>query len=160
MVDIVGTAPAAPLRITVRPNSITRGRDGLRALIAVAAVSIPVAGWFALAGAWPVTLFALVAPLGVALALRHLRRQAGDVERITLARETLTVDRHEQGDVRHLEFNGCWVTLVAHRAASGGCDYLALRSHGHEFPLGRNLTDDERATVGRTLQARLARLRG
>lgn len=159
MVDIVSTANTAPLRITVRPNSILHWGEGTMTLAIAAPLGTVIAGGSVMLGAWPVAPFVLTALAGLAGALILVHRHLDDCERIVLDRDRLTVDRHLPGQDQHFEFNGCWVQLVQRRARSGGCAYLALRSYGRELPLGRDLTDDERASVGRLLAARLARLR-
>lgn len=159
MVDIVSATNTAPLRITVRPNSVQHWWEGALTLAVAAPVGLLIAAGFLLLGAWPVAPFVLLALGGLALAVYLVYRHVGDFERIVLDDDKLTVDRHAPGRDQHFEFNGCWVQLVQRRASAGGCAYLALRSHGRELALGRDLTDDERASVGRLLAARLARLR-
>lgn len=170
MVSIVGRETPLPiaegppnseaLRITVRPNCAGRDKAGLVALAITTAITVAVGVGFALAGAWPVGVCAVAAPLGIAAALFHLHRHAGDYERITLGPRDLTIDRRRGRSFRHYEFNPYWVSLVTHPTPSGGFDYLALRSHGRELPLGSDLTDRERERIGELLQSALPRLQG
>lgn len=159
MVDIVSAAPAATLRITVRPNSAMHHGEGLLTLAVTVPLAVIIAAVFFFLGAWPVVPFVLLALAALGLAVYCVQRHAGDFERITVDDETLSVDRHDpQGD-EHFEFNGYWVQIIRRQAAAGGCAYLALRSHGRELAVGHDLTDDERASVGRALLSRLARIR-
>jgi uncharacterized membrane protein len=159
LLDRVDTELVKPLRITLRPSSAVHGR--WRALILLGL--IPVCGTiglgFTLLGAWPVLPFLLMAMFALVGLLQHIERHAGDYERITVNDDRLIVDRRAAEEDEHLEFNSQWVQLVSQDIAPGETRYLALRSHGQEHPLGRNLSDDERATVGRLLRARLNALR-
>lgn len=159
MVDIVSAANAAPLRITVRPNSVLHRGEGALTLALTAPVGVAIAIGFAFLGAWPVAPFVLLALAGLAAAVYLVHRHIGDFERIVVDDDKLTVDRHDPRGDEHFEFNGHWVQVVQRPSSEGGCAYLALRSHGRELPLGSELTADERATVGRALHDRLADLR-
>lgn len=159
MVDIVNTAAATPLRITVRPNSAVNGKWHAFVLLLVVPVFSAVGIGFALIGAWPVLPCLLIVMLALVVALRHIERHAEDFERITLNDDVLTVDRHAPDQDEHMEFNSRWVQVVSLDSAPGETRYLALRSHGRELPVGHDLTDTERATVGGALRSRLSRLR-
>jgi len=156
MVDIVGDAQRAPLRITIRPNSAFHPRDAMCAAAIAAPVGAILAALFVSLGAWPVAFFLLFAVGGLWMAVLAVRRERGDIERIAFDDWTVTVDRHDarKGDT-HLEFNGPWVQVIERPSINGGCEYLALRSQGHEIALGQCLSLDERAAVGRLLRTRL-----
>ena len=159
MVDIVSAASATPLRITVRPNcAFVRGDQNLLVGIVVpVGIAIGLVFWHL--GAWPVVPFVALALAALLVAGYAVRRHADDFERITLTGDRLFVDRHDPKKDEHYEFNGHWVQVVCHPAAAGGCDYLAVRSHGREVQLGHDLTDGERASVGAALISRLGSLR-
>lgn len=159
MVDIVGSAGAAPLEITVRPNCALRAGECFVVLALLLPVSLLIAAGFTFFGAWLVVPFVALALAALLWAMRELARHAGDFERITLAGDRVLVDRHRPDADEHFEFNGYWVQVICRPAAAGGCDYLALRSHGRELVLGLDLTDRERASVGKALLTRIARMR-
>lgn len=159
MVDIVSTANATPMCITVRSNSVLHRGERARTMALTVPLALAMAVGFALVGGWPVAPFVLLALVGIGLAVYLVHRHLGDFERIVVDADRLTVDRHDPDGEQHFEFNACWVQLLQRTTPEGGCAYLALRSHGRELPLGNNLTDDERASVGRALRDRLARLR-
>lgn len=160
MVDIVSTANAAPMCITVRPNSVLHRSDGIWALAVATPVVLVVAVAFALLGAWPVAVCMVLSLIGLGVAVYLVERHTTDFERIVVDADRLTVDSHDPAGDHHFEFNGYWVQIVQRPAEDGGCAYLALRSHGRELVVGQGLTDDERASVSLALRARLARLRG
>lgn len=159
MVDIVNTPPAAPLRITVRPNCAARRGEGVRTLAVATPIGVAIALGLFWLGAWPVVPFVTLALAALTLAVHLVERRAGDFEQITVDDDKLTVDRHDRADDEHFEFNCYWVQVIVRKAAAGGCAYLALRSHGREVALGHDLTDEERASVGGLLLSRLACLK-
>ncbi len=159
MVDIVNTAAANRLRITVRPNSAVNGRWHTFVLLLLIPIFGAVGIGFSLLGAWPVLPCLLVVLLILVWAIFHIESHAEDFEQITLGEDVLTLDRHGPEENEHLEFNTQWVQVVSHDIGPDETRYLALRSHGREHPVGHRLSDDERATVGRELRARLNRLR-
>lgn len=154
MVDIVCTASATPLRITVRPNSAVNGHWRAFVLLLLLPLFSAIGVGFVLLGAWPVVPCLALALGGLWLALRAVERHADDFEEIMLRGDHLLLDRHDRTGDQHLEFNCHWVQVV-----SRGAGYLALRSHGREFPVGHDLNDAERAAVGRELRSVLARTR-
>ena len=161
MVDIASSAnatPMTPMCITVRPNSVLHMGEGTLTLLIVSTIGIVISAGFALLGVWLVAPFVLLALGGLGLGVFLVHRHAGDFERIVVDADRLTVDHHDATGDQHFEFNACWVQVVQKAALDGGCAYLALRSHGRELALGHDLTDDERASVGRALRVRLARL--
>jgi uncharacterized membrane protein len=159
MVDIVCTAAANLLRIMVRPNSATNGQWRRLVLALLLPVFCAVGFGFTLLGAWPVLPCLLTVMLALGLALGHIERHAGDFECLTFREQTLTLHRHTPRRDEFVEFNCAWVQLVSHDIAPGETRYLALRSHGHEHPVGRHLSDWERATVGHALRLELNKLR-
>ncbi|HMV54690.1 MAG TPA: DUF2244 domain-containing protein [Rhodocyclaceae bacterium] len=156
MVNIVGDASRAPLHITIRPNSAFHPRDAICAAMVAAPVGAILAALFVSLGAWPIALFLFLTFCGLWMAVLAVRRERGEVERISFDEWTVTIDRHDakSGDT-HLELNGPWVQVIEKPSLNGGCEYLALRSHGHEIVLGQCLSLDERAAVGRVLRTRL-----
>lgn len=159
MVDITSTTLAAPMCIMVRPDGVLHRGEGVQLLGLGVAAAIVVSIGFSIFGAWPVAPFVVLALAGLGFVFYLLSRHAGDFERIVIKDDWLIIDRHAPGGDEHFEFNGYWVQVVQKDTLDGGCAYLALRSHGQELVLGHHLSDDERASVGRALRARLARLR-
>jgi uncharacterized membrane protein len=64
------------------------------------------------------------------------------------------VEVHEGRKVTRLEMNRCWARVVCARDGSR----LALRSHGREIEVGRNLCNAERADMARELARELRRI--
>lgn len=159
MVDIANAAKTAPLRIIVRPNSALHRGEGALTLAITAPIGLAIATVLIAFGAWLAVPFVLLALTALTAAVYAVYRHRDDFERIVIADDKLTVDRHQPDGDQHFEFNGYWVQVVQRHAETGGCAYLALRSHGRELALCHYLNDAERAVVGRVLSSRLALLR-
>lgn len=157
MVEFVGAETPAQFSITARPNFV-RGKPGLRlAMFVLLPWSIVMGMIFLTLGVWPVTLFLALPVTGILWAFLHLERHAGDYERLVLDADRLILESHTLEEDRRLEFNSHWVQVALHPAAGG--NRLTVRSHGKEFPFGLLLSDEERATVSREVNQRLARIR-
>jgi uncharacterized membrane protein len=159
MVEFATVDSAARFSIIARPNSV-KGRSGL---VVTLSVLLPVCtlagGGFLALGAWPVTLYMLLAVAAVMAAFLHVERHAQDFERLTLDGDRLILDWHSPGEDRHLEFNSHWVQIDLQPLAAAHGNCLALRSHGRAVPFGRLLSDDERVALGLELRRRLAQIR-
>ncbi|MFC5300753.1 DUF2244 domain-containing protein [Azospira restricta] len=159
MMECLQHGSPLPFRVTARPGPGVRW-PGLRVALAVLLPWFAAAGtFFALHGAWPIVAWMAAALAGLVAAFLHLKRHAGDFERLTLDADRLVVDSHAPGDDRHTEFNSHWVSAALRRVDAAGTRRLVLRAEGKEVAFGRLLSDAELAIVGRELGRRLARLR-
>jgi uncharacterized membrane protein len=159
MVEFATVGSAARFSVIARPNSVTR-KSGL---VVTLAILLPVctlvgAGFLAL-GAWPVTIYMLLAVVALVAAFLHVERHAEDFERLTLDGDRLILDWHSPGEDRHLEFNSHWVQVELQPVAARPGNRLALRSHGRAIPFGQLLSDNERVALGLELRHRLAQTR-
>lgn len=120
----------------------------------VAAVTVAIAGGFALAGAWVILPFS-----GLELAFLYgvlllLGRQHGDYERISLQGDRLILESVDSRRARRLEFNRCWTRVVLGRDPVSGHRRVALKSHGREVEIGRFMNDNERLALAGELRRR------
>lgn len=129
---------------------------------AIALLTFIIAGAFALAGAWLVLPFAGLEVLTVGLALHHLRRHAGDEERICLTTSDVEITRRVAGIGRdHIvryRFPRYWTQLRIERTSSSNGSSptrLFLRSHGREAEIGTMLTEIQKQDLARQLKQRL-----
>jgi uncharacterized membrane protein len=114
-----------------------------------------VAAGFALLGAWPVTPFAGLEILGLAVAFRLVARRDGDYERLTVVGELVRFEACNQGVAYCFECNRAWVQLVRRSAIHGQTCRLTLRSHGQEVSIGRLMTDEQRLAWAQELATQL-----
>jgi uncharacterized membrane protein len=122
----------------------------------LASVSLVIAVVFAMLGAWLILPFAGLEIAALALVLRWLRAHADDFERLSVSGEVVTLEVCEKNRLRRFEFNRAWARLVVRDRSWSTSLYLALRSHGREFEIGRYLDDGGRQALARELHGRLA----
>ena len=159
MVQHIGAALPAYYCILIRPNLAywAQVAEGLPLLVVALGLVALLASVLVAPGA-----ASLLVGLGLGGSVgvwRHLRRHAGDYERLTLCQDRLILERHGPRRDEWVEVNSLWVQMVAPPEPGGGFRYLALRFVGKEIPFGRYLNAEERAQVGREIRALLANLR-
>lgn len=144
-------APAAGFsRLARRNNSLSSaGRQLVFGLLF--AVSVGIACAFAAAGAWLILPFAGLEMGVLYWAFRSIERRAGDYERIVIDGDRIRIEIREAGRDHHHEMSRYWSQV----AVSRGGARLALRSHGRELEIGRNLSDDQRLALARELGSEL-----
>jgi uncharacterized membrane protein len=120
-------------------------------------VTLALAGWFAWHGFWPVLAYAVIELICLGLCQRWCQLQAGFVEQIVVASDTVIVDQDFGRRHEHVEFNRYWAQVVMKVPdARLHPRSLFIRSHGRECEVGRCLTESERDR----LEQRLASLIG
>ena len=149
-------SPEAPaLDVTLRPyRSLSpTGFAVLMAAMGIAGCATGAA--FFLIGAWPVPGFLGLDILLVYIAFRVSYRRGRAWERVTLTRETLTVERGAPGRAAmRWTFQPYWLRVELDNAKR-----LLLASHGRRFEIGSFLPPDERFAFAGTLQDALARVK-
>jgi uncharacterized membrane protein len=139
-------------RIARRNNSLSStGR--LLVFVFIFAVSVGIAAAFAVFGAWLVLPFAGLEMLVLYLAFRYFERHADDYEQIEIDGDQVKLERLEAGSLSTAALSRYWARVAVSRDGSR----LALRSHGREFEIGRNLSDEQRLELAQALQRRLRR---
>src|SRR6185436_6595352 len=127
-----------------RNNSLGRGgRLGVFAFIFV--VSVGIATAFAILGAWLILPFAGLKMALLYLAFRYVDRHSGDYELIAIDGDRVEVEAFEGGRRQRHEFNRQWARLVV----VGEGERVALRSHGRELEIGRELGRRMNGAAGR-----------
>ncbi len=114
---------------------------------------------FVVLGAWPLPgLWAFDAAL--CYAVYRWKYSAGELsEKVELTEEELRVTRiHPSGKKESWNFNPYWVRFE-HRRGHNVANELRLMSHGRALVFGMFLSDAERASFARALNAALARQR-
>jgi uncharacterized membrane protein len=103
-----------------------------------------VSGVFALRGFWFVSVFAALEMAGVAIAVRHWARHAGDRERIALSDDCLLIERVEAGCVRRLRLDPCWTRIAPPTRRR---HLIGLESRGLKVELGSFVSEPVRHRV-------------
>jgi uncharacterized membrane protein len=121
----------------------------------LSAVVLAIAVGFALNGAWLILPFAGLEVLGLVLACRAIKRQAGDYESVSIVGDKVVIHQCRSGQLRMFEFNRYWAQAVLSPAPGRPGGKLAIRSHGREVEIGNYLTAAQRAAAARQLRERL-----
>ncbi|MDB5865826.1 MAG: Protein of unknown function transrane [Betaproteobacteria bacterium] len=148
----VAGGQAAQYEYTARRNNSLSSSGRQLVFSFILAVSLGIAaGFFLIFGAWPILPFAGLEMAVLYGALRYMDRHAADYERITVSGARVAIEVQEGSQVRRLELNRHWATVVWD--ADGG--RLALRFHGREIEVGRHLCEDRRREMARELNREL-----
>ncbi len=113
--------------------------------LSIVAVSLGVAGGFALAGYWPILPFAGLELLGLGLALCWSMRHARTREYISVDERHVRVRKAGVKRLQEYEFARPWTRVELRRPASPNWpSRLLLSSMGRSVEVGNFLTEDER----------------
>ena len=132
-------------RIEIRPNRSLTRRQLQLAFVAIAAVCLGIAGVFAALGMWPVLPFAGLEVLVVGIGFYLSALGGREMEVVSVARDTVSVEKGRARNHERLELNRAWlqVRLLPSRLRWYP-SRLVLRSHGRDVELGGFLNEDER----------------
>ncbi len=120
--------------------------------LGIVAVSLAIAGSFALAGYWPILPFAGLELLGLGLALYVSMRRCRIHESICIDEHRVVIRKAGLDRRREYEFSRPWtkVELLSPPAANWP-NRLMLRSMGQSVEVGSFLTDSERDSLCKRL---------
>jgi uncharacterized membrane protein len=118
----------------------------------LAAVSLVVAGGFALAGAWPVLAWSVLEVGVLAAAFLYCERRAREWERLTVAGDLVVVEQAAGERRQRLAFNRYWLRVEVEANAAGRSPRLTLCSGGTRQEFGRALPPAERLAVAKELR--------
>jgi len=149
--DCKDESRATEFSLVARRNNSLSSTGRLLVFAFIFVVSVGIAAAFAYFGAWLILPFAGIEMLVLYLAFRYIERHATDYELIEIDDDRVTVERLEGGRTRSQAFSRYWARVVV----SEDGDRLALRSHGREFEIGRNLSGAQRLELAQALRRRL-----
>jgi uncharacterized membrane protein len=115
-------------------------------------LALAVALWFAVQGAWPVLVFAVLQAVACAALFIHLARHVGDHESIVLRDSYLQIDVVEAGQCRRILLNPHWA-----RITPPGPDQalIGIEVMGRTISVGRFVAPLERWRIAREMQQAL-----
>lgn len=127
--------------------------------VTAALLALPLIGLLGTVVLWGVLPFLLGALWAVWSGLRRNQRDLGLLEELELTAEKISIIRHNpRGPVQSWQANPYWVEVKLH--PKGKVDnYITLRGSDREVELGAFLSPEERLSLHRELQTRLARAR-
>lgn len=135
-----------------RPNQALSPRLARALLLSAAVVTLCIALAFAAFGAWPVVPFAGLEVTALWLALRHLRRHAGDEERIDIGEHEIVVTRQLAGRREEFRYWKHWVQIRLEEAPELRQTRLFLRSHGRTLEIGKLMTDRQKRDLAEEIR--------
>lgn len=141
-------------RIQARGNFSLDAGGLLNLLIALAAVTLCLAGLLAWQGYWPILLIAILQVILVTWVLIRAWQRAWLVETIEISPERILVmqQRHKR-KVRH-EFETAWAVVeVKQPAIAWYGPRVTLRSMSRQLELGGFLTEEEKHQLAEQLQS-------
>jgi uncharacterized membrane protein len=119
---------------------------------ALAAVSLTLAAGFAYVGAWLVLPYSLLELTVLAGAFFYIERRAGDWERLSVAGDTVTVERSLRGKIERRVWNRYWLRVETTQDRFGEPARIVLEGAGERFEFGGLLPQGERGAVARDLR--------
>ena len=125
----------------------------LRTYVAIAAVTLGIAGAFAALGAWLILPFAGLEIVALGVAFAWNGRHAGDYERIELGEGRLEVEVRDSDSIRCHEFNPAWASVRV--AGEGRSMRVLLGVPGRSLEVGRHLQAQGRLELAGELKRRL-----
>jgi uncharacterized membrane protein len=151
-VDLMG---ATSYHLVARRNDSLSPKGRRMFFVSIFAVSLSVAVFWAVQGAWYILPFALVEMAVLFAALKIVEWHAGDYESVSIDGDQVVVERQDRGrTVRH-RFDRHWAQVIVLHEGPGGRCGLRMRSHGREVSFGEFLTDQQRLQVAAELRRRL-----
>jgi len=121
----------------------------------IVAVSLTIAVFWAVQGAWYILPFAVVEMAVLFVALVIVERHAGDYESVSIDGDRVLIERFDRGRATRHSFDRHWAQVIVLHEGPGGRCGLRVRSHGREVSFGEFLTDQQRLQVAAELRRRL-----
>jgi len=152
LLKIKGFPLTANFELVARPNRSLTAECKLLAVGAIGLISLIIALFFALMGAWLVLPFAGIELMAVAYAFYYVHCHSYDYERITIADDQVSIESKSYKTYRQTCFNRYWVSVFLKPTPSGD-QLLFFRSHGKEVMFGRSfMTSEERVKLASQLK--------
>ena len=130
------------------------------------AVSVVMAGVFAVNGLWPMIAFAAIPPLGVAFGIAASNRSGKEWQEVRLDSQNLTITHHFPGKrppaVTTIPPGWLRVETVMdtpnplNEDEPPRCNRILLKTQGQVYEVGAFLPPDEKLSFAKTLRAALA----
>jgi uncharacterized membrane protein len=154
----VSSAVLPPLPADFEYCVVARGNDSLgrrrrwQVFGALAAVSLALALAFAAAGAWLVLPYSVLEVAVLACAFAWCDRHARDWERLTVAGDSVIVERQAGGRQERREFNRHWLRVEVDGHGFGRSPRVVLQGGGASWEFGHALPVRQRLAVARELR--------
>lgn len=141
-------------KITSKPNCSLSTSGKVKVVLLLTVMPLCIAIGFSFLGAWLVLPFVGFEILALGFAFYSVNSHAEDYESISIEGSRLVVERGSKQQVIQFELNPYWAKLVRYQMPNGEL-HLSLMSHGKGIKVGRYLTNKQRQSLARQLQARI-----
>jgi len=142
----------ANFELVTKPNSSLTPECKVLAVVAIGLISLVIALFFALMGAWFVLPFAGLEVVAVGYAFYYVHCHSCDYERIVIVDDQVSIETKSYRTYRQTCFNRYWVSVFL-KATPSGDQLLFFRSHGKEVMFGRSfMTSEERVKLASQLK--------
>jgi uncharacterized membrane protein len=156
MVEAQTQSRADAIHFVIRPNRSLSWRGNQLFFAYMAAVSLGIAGVFALQGMWMVLPFAGFEMLVLAIVLHQCCVRSSRQEVVSIAGNEVQVAVGRNRPERCCTFRRCWARVILDPAITKGYpSRLFIRSHGRQVEIGACLPDDERRALAVALKKAL-----
>ena len=142
----------ANFELVTKPNSSLTPECKVLAVVAIGLISLVIALFFALMGAWFVLPFAGLEVVAVGYAFYYVHCHSCDYERIVIVDDQVSIETKSYRTYHQTCFNRYWVKVFLKRMP-GGDQALFFRSHGKEVMFGHCfMTSEERVKLASQLK--------
>ena len=150
MIIVKQCADGKPARIQARGN-FSLGPSGLvTLLLALATVTLGLAGILAWRGYWPILTIAALQLVLIGWVLIRAWKNAWIVEDVVIGPREVRVRRHRYGGFRDFQLQAAWARVhVESPRLPGYAPRLMLRSLDQRLELGSYLTSDEKLRLAK-----------
>ena len=143
---------SSPTQFIVRRNQSLSWRGNKLFIYFIAVVSLGIGGMFAIKGLWLILPFAGLEVLALAICLFLVCLRCGDQEVITIENERVVVEKGRQKPNEVWQFERAWINLqLVNSPLPNHPSKLLIRSKDKETEIGKNLTNDERKSLAKSL---------
>ncbi len=140
-------------QVTFKPNCALTTAQKKQVVMLLTLIPCCIAIGFVMIGMWLVLPFVGLEIAALAFAFYYVNSHESDFERISIAGDSLVVERGTKQGSHQYQLNPYWVKVVRRELPNGELR-LSLLSHGREIEVGRYLTKEQREILAEQLQKR------
>lgn len=140
-------------RVMFKPNCALTAAQKKKTVLLLTIIPCCIAVGFAVIGLWLILPFMGLEIAALGFAFYYVNNHESDYESISIAGDSLVIERGGAQGVSQYELNPYWVKVVRCELPNGELR-LSLLSHGKQIEVGRYLTRKQRETLANQLQKR------
>ncbi len=145
-------------QVTFKQNCALSSSQKKKVVLLLTFIPCCIAIGFLMVGMWLILPFIGMEVAALAFAFYYVNSHESDFERISIAGDSLVVERSTKQGSHQYQLNAYWVKVVRRKLPNGELR-LSLLSHGKEVEVGRYLTKEQREALAEQLQKRTGALK-